>query len=164
MINTKPLEFFPKRKTKKVCGECTACCEGFLNADLTFDGVTYKVRPETPCPMIHNHSCKVYNTPLKPTTCDNYSCMWLDNLDIPDYMRPDRCKVILTEKKIQNISYIQMIEMGKKVDSSILAEVIQYAFFNSKNLEYVVDGKNYHLGSPEFMNLVLENINKNISK
>lgn len=158
----KPIDFFPKKSEKRSCGTCTACCEGWLHADVKIDNIEYKVRPGNQCPMIVNHQCSIHNSDRRPLhPCRDYSCMWLDNKDIPDWMRPDKSKVILTEKFYKGISYIQMAETGKKVDSSILANVIQYAFLNGKNLEYNVEGKAHHIGSPEFMKLVIEEIASN---
>lgn len=161
MTNMKPIDFFPNRKNVRNCGECTACCEGWLFADVKIKDVEYKVRPGNQCPMIINHSCSIHDTDLRPVhPCRDYSCIWLDNKEIPDFMRPDKCGVILTNKVFNDVPYIQMVETGKKVDSTILAQVIQYTFYNNKNLEYVVDGNTYHIGSPEFISLVLESKNK----
>lgn len=157
MIDIKNISYFPKKSRE--CGECTACCEGWLHADVKLGNTEYKVRPGNQCPMIVDHKCSIHDSDLRPLhPCRDYSCVWLDNKDIPDYMRPDKCGVILTEKTLNNISYIQMVETGKKVDSTILAQVIQYSFMNGKNIEFVVDGNTFHLGSTEFMNLVAQNL------
>lgn len=160
MIEIKSINLFPNRKNdNRSCGECTACCEGWLFADVKIKDVEYIVRPGNQCPMIVNHSCSIYHTDLRPLhPCRDYSCIWLDNKEIPDHMRPDKSGVILTEKSFKNISYIQMVETGRKVDSSILAQVINYAFLNRKNLEYIVDKQTYHLGSQEFMGLVTKEL------
>jgi hypothetical protein len=38
--------------------------------------------------------CGVYET--RPATCREYECIWLQHADLPDELRPDRCKVVLT--------------------------------------------------------------------
>lgn len=159
MNSMKPIDFFPKKP--RTCGECTACCEGWLHADVKIGDIEYKVRPGNQCPKIINHQCSIHNSELRPLKpCKSYSCVWLDNKDIPDYMRPDKSGVILTEKSFANIDYMQMVETGRKVDSSILAKVLTYAFATGKNIEFVVDNETYHLGSNDFMKLVMENRNK----
>lgn len=157
-MKMKPMDFWPRRSRAKTCGECTACCEGWLRADLEIRGQKYAVRPDKPCPFIENYSCKIHNTGDQPDSCKKYTCMWLDDPKIPDWMRPDKSGVILTEKSHGGQSYIQMVETGKKVDSTVLARVIQYSFLHGKNLEFTVAGDTYHLGSPEFMRLALEKI------
>lgn len=90
--------------------------------------------------------------------------MWLTNTDIPEWMRPDRSKVILTNRAFvdkqskKNFDYIKMTEAGQTVDSQILSDVIQYAQQAGQNLEYEVNGVNFYLGTAEFLQAVKANI------
>lgn len=155
----KPIDFFPKKSVARNCGDCTACCEGWLHADVKIGNIEYKVRPGNQCPKIKDHKCSIHNSVDRPEhPCRDYSCVWLNNKDIPDYMRPDMSGIILTDKVFKNLPYIQMVETGRKVDSTILAQVIQYSFLNGKNIEYMVDGVTYHLGSADFMTMLTKDV------
>src|SRR5439155_10475649 len=55
------------------CGECTACCDGWLKINVY--GV--EVYPGHPCPHSSGHHCLIYERrPLDP--CQRFFCGWLD--------------------------------------------------------------------------------------
>jgi hypothetical protein len=70
---------------KRKCGECTECCTHI------------PVKPlNKPAGVDCQHQCKagcaIYET--KPECCTTYSCSWLEG-ELPAYMRPDKCGMIL---------------------------------------------------------------------
>jgi uncharacterized protein len=38
--------------------------------------------------------CKIYDN--RPSTCSEYECLWLQNPNIPDNLRPDKSRVVLS--------------------------------------------------------------------
>ena len=149
------IEFFPKKPVNRECGDCYACCTGPLDVDVP----GYKVRRGNPCPHIKEHKCGIYED--RPIACKEYICHWIDHPDLPDWMQPHKSGVILTDKYHAGFYYIMMSEVNNTVDPVILNHVIQYIFNTGRNLEYTVNQQIYHLGSPEFMQMVQkELINK----
>lgn len=132
----------------RICGECTECCTGTLEG--TVDGHEFNVT--TACFFLQDNKCNRYETrPDNP--CKNYSCMWLNDESIPDFMRPDLSNVVLTKLNINGIEYIESREAARKsMTTSILSNVIMYAFHTNQNLVYHVNGQYFWLGAPDFMN------------
>jgi hypothetical protein len=78
--------------------------------------------------------------------------MWINNEEIPDFMRPDLSNVVLTQLNINGIYYIEAREAARKnMTTSILSNVIMYAFHTNQNLVYHVSGQFYWIGEPKFM-------------
>ena len=131
----------------KTCGECTECCTGTLTGEV--QGHTFDVT--TPCFFLKDGKCDIYSTrPDDP--CRNYSCMWLNDEAMPDFMRPDKSNVVLTQLSVDGIYYVEAREAARKrMTTSILSNVIMYAFHSNQNLVYYVDGQFFWLGEPKFM-------------
>lgn len=72
------------------CGECTACCEGWLKSSVT------GMSPGKPCKFSTPAGCAIYSSrPYEP--CRNFTCGWLqDDSPLPDDMRPDKAGVIVS--------------------------------------------------------------------
>ena len=73
------------------CGDCTACCEGWL-ADKSLDMSVGK-----PCQHCEKSGCAIYEKrPENP--CRTFRCVWLGNpAEFPEDMRPDVSGVIVMD-------------------------------------------------------------------
>jgi hypothetical protein len=142
-LNKKIIEILPEHS----CGNCTACCDGWLSGEA--HGIPFYSGRK--CNFVSENGCVIYSErPNDP--CKTFHCEWLLNKAMPEWMRPDKSKVILVNKEINGIKYLRMTEVGEKVDSSILSWVLQACLPNNVNLLYEIDkGPNY-FGSQEFIN------------
>lgn len=152
----KNISLFPnKNSTMRECGECTECCKGYLKCNVLGQNLGNGVG----CNFLKKEGCGIYdNRPNQP--CKEYNCVWKENLEIPDNMRPDKSNVIMNYQDHQGFFYLKVIETGKKLDSLVLSNIIQYSLSKNLNLEYSVNGNTFHLGSKEFLQMV-ENERKN---
>jgi hypothetical protein len=75
-----------RKQNSRQCGGCTACCSTLGVRELA-------LRPFHACLHICETGCSIY--PDRPTSCREWSCMWLLTPDLPDAMRPDRCGVVI---------------------------------------------------------------------
>lgn len=133
--------------TKRSCGDCTKCCEGWLAGSV--DGKDFY--PGRPCHFIQiGKGCSIYpKRPVDP--CQTYRCAWLIDENIPEWMKPNAVDAIVDYRKTENgIEYIAVIEAGKKLDSSVLTWVIQHCISHQLNLLWRVDGSPQWIGSSEF--------------
>lgn len=73
------------------CGSCTACCDGWLNAEV----FGQKVTAGKPCRYSTCAGCGVYaDRPQHP--CRDFVCGWiLWDSTLPDWMRPSECGAIV---------------------------------------------------------------------
>ena len=98
------------------CGPCTACCQGWLRIRVG----EALVAPGHPCPHIGSRGCAIYTE--RPHSCKAFNCAWLINdLDYPDWLRPDNAKVILKYIDIgTGTNVIGAIPTGTKVPPRVL--------------------------------------------
>jgi hypothetical protein len=131
---------------KRECGDCTRCCEGWLNADI-YGKRMYEGKP---CYYL-GKGCTIYeNRPEEP--CKNYECEWLTNDEFPEWLKPNISNVIVTKREIENksISYYEIVETGKLMKSPILNWFVHWALKTKSNIIYSIQGKMHKLGSAEF--------------
>ena len=65
-------------------------------------------------------------------------------------MKPNKCGAILTWRKIEGIDYIEAIETGKKLDSSVLSWLIMFNVNYKINIFYQIEGGANWIGTKEF--------------
>jgi len=146
--------------SKRDCSPCTACCQGWLNAEIR----GHKVCPGTPCPFSKPEGCSIYaERPVDP--CRNFVCSWLvDNSPLPDWMRPDRCgAIVLLSLPWHGRLVIHATPVGPAIPSETLEWLKQYAQRTGRPLvfaERIQSGEGYSknklfgFGPPEFKYLV----------
>lgn len=135
--------------SERKCDGCTKCCEGWLS------GVAHckNFYKGMPCHFMAETGCSIYeNRPQDP--CKNFQCEWLVNLEIPEWMKPNRVNVIATKRKIDNYEYLELTEAGEKLKVEVLNWFILYALNNHLNLVYSINGGINKVGCLEFLNHV----------
>lgn len=132
---------------KRACENCTKCCEGHLRGNV--DGIAF-FRGK-PCHFVKlENGCSRYATRPKDP-CQTYSCSWLTNPEIPEWMKPDKVNAIIDIKKVDDMEYISVVEAGETLRSDVLTFIISYALNNGKNLLWEVNGGRHWLGSKKFV-------------
>ena len=137
---------------KRSCGTCTKCCEGYLPS-------TVKGRPfykGKPCHFIEiGKGCTIYpERPVDP--CVVYKCLWLTDDEVPTWMKPNEIDAIIDQRQISGISYINIVEAGKTLDSRVLSWVITDLIPQGKNVKWELDNGYNWFGSPEFLKAMNE--------
>ena len=118
------------------CDGCTKCCEGWLWSEAH----GHKFWPGRPCHFLGEKKCSIYeNRPVDP--CVNFRCEWLDNENIPEWMKPNVSNVIIY-KRIENDSEIlEFTEAGSRLDSRVLSWIfMSYVDEKIGNVKYQLDG------------------------
>ena len=90
----------------KPCGDCTACCEGWL-ADASLG-----MYPGKHCTNLENGECTIYEErPEHP--CRSFNCMWRKTPFLSEEMRPDKSGAIVVATKIADWPLLQVVPMGE---------------------------------------------------
>lgn len=100
------------------CNGCTRCCEGWL----TGEAFGFKFYPGRACKFLGKTGCNIYEQrPYSP--CVTFTCYWKDDINIPDWMRPNLSNVIILKNYLEGYEYLRFIQSGGKVKE----EVFKYA-------------------------------------
>lgn len=129
------------------CDGCTKCCEGWLH------GVAHDKHfwPGTPCHFMGEKGCTIYeDRPHDP--CKTYRCHWLDNQDIPEWLKPNRSNIIITKRQHDDISYLDVTEAGSKMTVETLTWLMVYCLNKNINIKYNIGAGYYRFGDPKFSN------------
>ena len=104
------------------CGECTACCQGWLRSPVL------DMRPGKPCTHCTNAGCAIYaERPRDP--CRDYTCAWLHpESGLPEDMRPDRCGAIVKwQARWRLWQTITAMPVGAQIPEQTLRRLIEHA-------------------------------------
>jgi len=137
-------------KTKRECGDCTACCQGWLSGVVN-DREFY---PGMPCHFKGCNGCSIYeDRPESP--CKTYSCEWLKNDNVPEWMKPSKSGVIITAKDWTHPDgskqvFLEILEMGKKIDSTVLNWLFRTYLRTQVPMKIQIEGGYNWYGTNEF--------------
>lgn len=144
--------------TERQCGDCTACCEGWLSAK------SLDMKPGRPCAHCTASGCAIYESrPQDP--CIDFVCGWLqEGSPLPEDMRPDRSGVIvLFGRRWHDWDVITAVPAGERIPPDSLRWLTDHARQARTPLifsEYLFDGgrvsgqKNTGFGPPAFREAV----------
>lgn len=68
------------------CGDCTVCCKTMGVIEISKD-------PGVQCEHCTGTACAIYDR--RPPTCAGFKCVWLQEDNLPEEMRPDRSHVLM---------------------------------------------------------------------
>ena len=131
----------------RTCNGCTKCCEGWLEGSVNGHAF-FRGRP---CFFL-NKGCSIYESrPQDP--CRSYNCAWVDDMQFPEWMKPDLVNVIINRAMYKDTIYYVLVESGSLLNVKVLSWMIQWAFNNKQNLMYYIDGGMNRVGSKEFLEM-----------
>jgi hypothetical protein len=131
------------------CGDCSACCEGWLHGEAH----GHKFWPGRQCHFNGKNGCTIYeDRPENP--CKSFKCLWLSGeQNVPAWMKPDECKVILSYQNKNGKPYILVSEAGKPLSAEVLSWLfMEYFNGNIGNFAYELNGGMNFVGDNEFLN------------
>ena len=103
------------------CGDCSACCEGWIANRIEVAGGVTEIFPGQGCRYCVGHGCSVYETrPQSP--CRSFSCMWLTReSEFPEEMRPDISRAIVVDgMSLANWDVLTAIPVGSTVPEATI--------------------------------------------
>jgi hypothetical protein len=133
------------------CDGCTECCTGWLEGEIH----GHVIKPGSPCKYNLGTGCGIYDRrPEHP--CKTYLCQWSFDSSIPEWMKPDKVKVICTTHKFGQYVILELRECGQFMPIEVLHWMFRM-FIDRKilNVRYQVRGYWYYL-SHETRNLEQE--------
>lgn len=110
--------------SKRECGSCTACCEGWLPANI--NGA--ELKPGVGCKDLCKTGCGIYpDRPVQP--CQVFKCGWLqEGSPLPENMRPDLCgAIVLLDRNWRGWNTIRALPLGEQVPAETMGWLKNHA-------------------------------------
>jgi hypothetical protein len=98
--------------TSRPCGTCTACCVGFLTADI----YGTEMKNGRKCKFL-DKNCTIYN--FRPKLCQDYICEWKHNPSVPVRFKPDISNVIMHWKITKGLTYLQILDRNPVLNQEL---------------------------------------------
>ena len=108
----------------RACQPCTACCDGWLRANI----YGAEVGPGNPCPHSSRGGCNIYEQrPTEP--CRTFVCAWAATGSLlPDWLRPNECgAIIILNADWLGEDVIKAIPVGVRIPERTLNWLKAYA-------------------------------------
>lgn len=105
------------------CGACQACCQGWVQGDA----YGCKFGKGKQCLFLLD-KCSIYH--FRPQTCQKFYCGWAQEL-VPEWMRPDQCKVLISIENWSGGQFLRCMEMGQKMSDDALLEITKFCQQNN---------------------------------
>lgn len=132
--------------TKKECGTCTKCCEGWLKGNIR----GHEMYLGKPCFFLEiGKGCGDYvNRPENP--CKGFECAWLDIEEMPDKFKPEITGVIayLNPNNGNPSFFLEKAPNSPKAD--FLSWIIVYARSRNLNIVWPTEDSVWWLGNDDF--------------
>ena len=138
------------------CGDCTACCEGWLSAEAL------DMHAGRACKHRCSSGCGIYeDRPENP--CRVFRCGWLnETLPEKDDFRPDQCgAILLTDRPMAGRHVLRAVPTGRSVPPETLDRLKAFASARDQPLiwmeraeDFAANPKSvstYALGSEDFL-------------
>jgi hypothetical protein len=129
----------------RVCGECKACCNGWLSADI----LGHKMGDGVPCRFLRPDGCGIYER--RPELCRSFVCGWLKpGSPFPEHWRPDRIGVIIREGLWEGQRCWLLQFAGRDPSDEVLEVMRQHTIATGE--PHIIKKRNSWLcyGKPEF--------------
>ncbi|MGO9132891.1 MAG: hypothetical protein ACLP8A_02425 [Methylovirgula sp.] len=137
-----------KQPGARSCGSCTACCDGWLQIEISGQ----KVAPGAPCPHSSGHSCNIYaDRPNDP--CRQFICGWLAaKSPLPEWMRPDQASMILlpAQTRWRDLPVDVAVPVGDAPKTKALAWLKSFCEARRRPLLYQIAGEWFAFGPDAF--------------
>ena len=137
--------------SKRRCGECTACCDGWMKADV----YGHKMGDGVACSYRKGSACSIYES--RPQFCRSFMCGWLmPTSPFPEQWRPDKIGLIIVADTWEQKRCWVLLHAGKEPTEDVLAGMRRHTV--STGEPHIIEKKNSWLcfGKPEFQQAMLK--------
>lgn len=111
------------------CGDCHACCEGFLVSTSYGNQFGNGIS----CKFLCNKECAIYET--RPQVCKNYQCAWSQGI-IPNWLKPNKVGVLISvQENNENKQYLKVVEMKPVIEYDVYKTIKDWC---DKNNTYYI--------------------------
>jgi hypothetical protein len=135
----------------RTCGECQACCNGWLAAEV----LGHQMGGGVPCRFLRPEGCGIYES--RPELCRSFVCGWLKpGSPFPEHWRPDRSGLIIREGRWEGQRCWLLQYAGQDPSEEMLEWMRQYT--TSTGEPHIIKKQRSWLcyGKPEFQQAMVK--------
>ena len=151
-------------RPERVCGPCTACCEGWAEGEIR----GHRMRPGLPCHFLAPPAerqpaaspCSIYDErPESP--CRRFICGWrAAGSPFPDHFRPDLAGVIIVASRWAEQPAWILLPAGQDAPQAMLAWMQAYAQRTGQPFYYTQSGERLGYGPALFQQDMLQRLQR----
>jgi hypothetical protein len=154
-------KYFPRKRpptsangsmeSARTCGDCTACCDGWLEGDI----YGAKMGNGTPCRFIRPEGCSIYGS--RPDLCKTYMCGWIfPDSPFPENWRPDKIGIIINAHEWEKKTVWFLIPAGNKPSEQVLEWMRAHTKATGEPHVIRTERSDLCYGKPAFQRYMLE--------
>ena len=143
---------------RRSCGECTACCDGWLAGTI----YGHEMKPGVPCHFVTAGGCSIYERrPESP--CRNFVCAWAEqNSPFAAAFRPDLLGVIIIKTAWRGRDAYLLRSAGRDASAELLAWMQRFSETTGRPFFYEAAGEKFGFGPPAFQQEMLDRASRNL--
>lgn len=132
---------------RRQCGPCTACCDGWLEAEI----LGHRMFPGQPCHFRGESGCTIYEQrPRSP--CKTFVCGYLAvQSPFPETFRPDLLKVVIVVIKWRNAPAYILLSAGQDPDEATLTWMREHTAKTGHPFFYQQGSERFGFGPSAFL-------------
>jgi hypothetical protein len=140
------------RRGGRSCGECTACCDGWVAGEIR----GHVMKPGVPCHFVRAGGCSIYEErPVSP--CRKFVCGWLAaDSPFPEEFRPDKLGVIVIRIAWRDRPAYLLTSAGRDPDERLLDWMRAFSVQTGRPFFYEQAGEKLGFGPAAFQQDMLQ--------
>jgi hypothetical protein len=129
------------------CGDCTACCDGWLKSTI----YGHEMRPGVRCHFVQDGGCTIYETrPDSP--CRQFECGWVDpESPFPDSFKPTKLGIIIVKTTWRGQPAYRLAHAGRDLNVSELDWMMNFSRQTNRPFFYEQRGETVGYGPAAFL-------------
>ncbi len=133
--------------TARECGDCTACCDGWLKSTI----YGHEMKPGIRCHFVRDSGCSIYETrPDSP--CRQFECGWVaPDSPFPDSFKPTNLGVIVIKTTWRGQPAYRLAFGGRDLDEEELEWMMSFSRQTGRPFFYEKAGETLGYGPQAFI-------------
>jgi hypothetical protein len=147
VIQIAPVKPQAASNAPRACGDCTACCDGWLKSTI----YGHEMKPGVRCHFVRDGGCSIYDTrPDSP--CRQFSCGWVDSdSPFPDSFKPTQLGVIIVKTTWRGQAAYRLAYGGRDLTAAELEWMMNFSRQTGRPFFYEQAGETLGYGPQVFI-------------
>lgn len=147
VIQIAPARPVPASSERRECGDCTACCDGWLKSTI----YGHEMRPGVRCHFVKDGGCTIYETrPESP--CRQFICGWVDEgSPFPEEFKPTKLGVIIVQTTWRGQPAYRLAYGGRDLNKAELEWMMKFSQQTNRPFFYEQHGQTLGYGPAAFL-------------